>query len=167
MNEAEFSDYFRRMFPRLVAHARRSVDSQTAQDVASRALATLWSKSVPSPVDAGEWQQLDSLTFAILRGLIRNESRAERRRTSLLFKVASDDVPLVPGPEPGQGEVPHWFRDLPGADREVLVLLAEGYSAGEIAGIVGSTPAAVTKRISRARQRIRDLARRGAGEQDD
>lgn len=166
VNEAEFSDFFRRMFPRLVAHARRTVGPQTAEDLASRALATLWAKKVPSPVDAGEWQQLDSLTFAILRGLVLNESRAERRRTSLLYKVASDEDPLVPGPEPGQGDAPRWFRELPSADQHVLRLLAEGYSAGEIAGIIGSTPAAVTKRISRARQRIRDLTRRGAGEQD-
>ncbi len=166
MEEAEFSGYFRRMFPRLVALARRTVDPHTAQDLAARTLETVWTKDVPTPGDAEGWQQLDSLTFAILRGLLRNETRAQRRRGTLCLKVAGVEETSVEAPEPVGTDAPDWFRDLPAADQRVLALLAEGYTAGEIAGIVGATPAAVTKRISRARQRIRGLTRPGGGAED-
>ena len=166
MNEREFSRYFRRMFPRLVTYARRTVDPETAQDLAARALESLWVKDVPDPVDADEWQQLDGLTFAILRGLVRNETRAEKRRRFLVDKMAHHQPPTPEPPVPSGPGTPAWFLALPPADQEVLGLVAEGYSAGEIAGIVGSTPAAVRKRVSRARQKMRDLARRGGSAED-
>ena len=121
---------------------------------------------MPTPGDADAWQQLDSLTFAVLKGLVRNETRAERRRGFLWLKVASAEDTSVEAPEAMGMDAPAWFRDLPAADQQVLALLAEGYTAGEIAGIVDSTPAAVNKRISRARHRIRDLTRAAGGAAD-
>ncbi len=164
MDEDDFTAFFRRMFPRLVAYARQGRDPQTAQDLAARALESLWRKDVPTPADADEWVQLESLTFAILRGLVRNETRAERRRRALFTRVSTYRPPSDEAmPTPNQ-DIPAWFLALPAADREVLTLLAEGYSVGEIAGIVGSTPAATAKRLSRARQRIRQMARLGKGD---
>ncbi len=159
MTEEEFADYFRRMYPRLVAFASRTGDHHQAHDLAARALETVWSKNLAAPVDPEQRAGLDALAFAILRGLMQNDRRSDRRRSALLRRVA-----LLGGAEPTTGHDPEppswpdWFRALPPADRELLLLLADGFSTEEIAQILGCTKAAATKRLSRARQRVRDAA---------
>ena len=167
VNEEEFSAHFRRIFPRLVAYARRTTDEQTAQDLASRSLESLWDKRIVSPGTPDEWAHVESLTFAILRGLMRNEARSQRRRWLLFAKVTTTTPqPILEAPEPSERILPDWFEALTRADQELLGLVADGYSVGEIAGILGCTLYAAAKRISRIRQRLRELTPREGGTND-
>ncbi len=158
MTQDEFADFFRRMYPRLVAFASRTGDHHQAHDLAARALETVWTKNPAGPVDDEQRARLDALAFAILRGLMRNDRRSNRRRSALLRRVAQLDgrEPTHVDPEPPSW--PDWFTRLPAADRELLLLVADGFSTDEIAQILGCTRAAAAKRLSRARQRVRDVA---------
>lgn len=159
MTEEEFSDYFRRMYPRLVAFASRCGNHRDADDLAACALETVWIKDMANPVDEGERAGLDALAFAVLRGLMLNHRRSDRRRSALLRRAARLDRSESGTPhDPDPPTWPDWFRALPPADREILLLLADGFTTQEIAQILRCTRAAASKRLSRARQRVRDAA---------
>jgi RNA polymerase sigma factor (sigma-70 family) len=128
------------------------------------------------------WQRLDSLHspdsfLPWLRQIARNLARDHLRRyrdqpldganAELVLAVAAD-----PGPQPmqhvldGEREVAaaELIASLPEDSRETLLLFyREGQSSQQVASLLGITDAAVRKRLSRARQQIRDdlLARFG------
>jgi RNA polymerase sigma factor (sigma-70 family) len=128
------------------------------------------------------WQRLDSLHspdsfLPWLRQIARNLARDHLRRyrdqpldgtnAELVLAVAAD-----PGPQPmeqvldGEREAAaaELIASLPEDSRETLLLFyREGQSSQQVASLLGITDAAVRKRLSRARQQIRDdlLARFG------
>lgn len=128
------------------------------------------------------WQRLDSLHspdsfLPWLRQIARNLARDHLRRyrdqpldgpnAELVLAVAAD-----PGPQPmdhvldGEREsaAAELIAALPEDSRETLLLFyREGQSSQQVATLLGITDAAVRKRLSRARQQIRDdlLARFG------
>lgn len=165
MTEDEFSDYFRRMFPRLAAWAVKSGHFDDAHDLAARSLESVWLKRPRAPRTEAEQAQLDALAFAVMKGLMSNQRRSWRRWNALLHRVAVIDPRAECCEESSSDEWPQWFHDLEPTDREVLGLLAEGYSVHEIAVIAGCSYAAAAQRLSRARKRVQALSRQRGGGQ--
>lgn len=167
MDAGEFEAFFRDMHPRLVRYAKRRLDADTALDVASQAMQTIWAKNVATPVDATERRQLQSLAYRIVEGHIRNALRARGRFGRVVDAVAetrrlepthiSDIADLVV-----DGHAIEWLEKLSVTDREVLALVADGYSVAEIALILDCTPAAVSMRLQRAKRNLKLLLGRGA-----
>lgn len=165
VDAGEFEAFFRDMHPRLVRYAKRQLDADTALDVASQAMQTIWSKNVETPVDDTERRQLQSLAYRIVEGHIRNAVRARGRFGRVVVAIAetrrqepmhvSDVADLV---VEGAAE---WLKKLSVTDREVLALVADGYTVAEIALILDCTPAAVSMRLQRAKRNLKLLLGRG------
>ena len=105
------------------------------------------------PVNAG-W------LYKVARNRAMDEYRRQRREAPALERLAlgnADELSLEHGAMMREA-----FAELEPDDRVVLYLLAvEGFSGGEIAGMLGIKPGAVRMRIHRARERFR-LAYGGA-----
>jgi RNA polymerase sigma-70 factor (ECF subfamily) len=118
-----------------------------------------------------EHKRLLSLCYRICDGLIRNALRAERRRRSLdnrmLERTTTDSlvVPDVAERVAGDARAVALLQRLSQADRQILLLLADGYKVAEIAVILGCGQRAATMRLRRAKDHLRTLIDRG-GEED-
>lgn len=82
----------------------------------------------------------------------RDLLRSAARRTTVALEAAGEpEAPEIP-----DGSVTDAVQRLPHDQREAIHLhYYEGLSIREIAGITGSSEAAITKRLSRARQTLR------------
>lgn len=169
MDVAEFEDFFGFMHPRLVRYARRRLDPDTAGDVSAQALQTLWNKQLPAPVDDVAHRQLQSLAYRVVQGHINNALRAAARRGRIVERLA-DQHRAAGAIEPdvadrvlgaGDLDLPDVIERLSLTDREVLLLLADGYRVAEIAIILDCTPAAAGMRLRRAKDNLRLLLGRG------
>ncbi|MET0449562.1 MAG: sigma-70 family RNA polymerase sigma factor, partial [Aeromicrobium sp.] len=147
-------------------YARRRLDDDTALDVSSQAMQTIWSKDLAAPRTEIESRQLQSLAYRIVEGHIRNALRSRGRFGRIVLAVAetqrlepnqiSDIADLVV-----EGDAVEWLEKLSVTDREVLALVMDGYAVSEIALILDCTPAAVSMRLQRAKRNLRLLLGRG------
>ena len=80
--------------------------------------------------------------------------RSAARRTT----VDLDEATWLEAPHQEHGDVLEAVNELPGQYREAIYLYYyEGYSIREIAELTDSSEAAITKRLSRAREALREL----------
>lgn len=162
MEVSDFEDFFRATYPKLVRYAQRRVDPEQAEDLATAALQALWAKDLSaSPRGGDDRPALESLAYHILRGLLRNAWRAEASfRNAVHALERQHDAGRY---EPDivdqimSNRWPAWAQTLPATDREVLQLVVDGYKVNEIAVILDCTPAAVSMRIYRAKEKVRQL----------
>lgn len=155
MEEAAFAAFFRDLYPALCRYARRSVDAATAEEVAADALGKIWERNEPDPEDDVEWRRLASFAFRIVEALVRTRQRGSGRQRRLLFKLAKLEQPDAFLDAPTEDQ-PRWFRELPDAERRLLQLVADGFAISEIAALMGLDPAAVSRRMYRARQHAKE-----------
>lgn len=165
VDAAEFEHFFRDMHPRLVRYAKRRVDPESALDIASMTMQTIWSKNLDAPADDVSERKLKSFAYRIAEGHIRNTMRSQERvrrvvsvvtDTHLTSPLHVDDVAdLVVGSDGSE-----WLVQLSFTDREVLALIADGYAVSEIAAILDCTPAAVSMRLQRAKRNLKLLVGR-------
>ena len=164
-----FEEFFHVMHPKLVRYAKRRLDPDTALDVASQAMHTIWTKEISNPESEAESRQLQSLAYRIVEGHIRNALRSHRRFARVLDAVAETrrhpDVVSDVADVVVDGGPAAWLDKLSLTDREVLSLLGDGYTVSEIAVILDCTPAAVSMRLQRARKNLKLVLGRVA--QDD
>lgn len=151
--------------PHVVRYCRSrligSCGIQTADDVAQDILVAVCdavARFVP-----GESAVL-AFVFGIARNKIADAFRAAGRDRSTPSDAVPDAVDDEPGPEPAAVTATETDRlrmhlhELPAAHREVIVMrVALGYSAGEVAALLGSTPGAVRVTQHRAMTRLRAL----------
>lgn len=160
-----FEAFHRLMYPKLVQYARRRLDLDVADEVASQTLQAIWDKDLDDPDGEIEERSLRSLAYRIAEGLINNAVRAGVRRTRLIDRLVSDsDQDSHHAPDVADLVVdgsPSWVASLPLTDREVLALLVDGYPVAEIAVILDCSPAAVTMRLQRAKKNLRSLMGKG------
>jgi RNA polymerase sigma-70 factor, ECF subfamily len=165
----EFEEFFELMRPRLMRSAMRVLDVDTANEVAISTLHTVWTKNLPTPRTDGEEVQLQALTFRILDGHVRNAQRAQARRARLHDSVAEQqttarttepDVAQRLEEQAAQQDVQDLLDDLPASEREVVVLVLDGFRVNEIAELLGRRPAAISMRLNRARKRLADALER-------
>jgi RNA polymerase sigma factor (sigma-70 family) len=110
--------------------------------------------------------------FAIARRKVADHGRAHRRLWRLVVRQQAYLTPFADDDPSGQivrdeqaALVYAAVRRLSRAEREVLALRhSAGLSTPEIATLLGDSPAAVRKRLSRAHARLRALLTDGAGD---
>jgi RNA polymerase sigma factor (sigma-70 family) len=155
----ELEDVARALAPRLIAYALgRTGCRGTAEDIAQDALVAL----VRRWRQAGPPDSPDAFVFAIAK---RRTGRAIVRRAltaplDALRGVAHDEpaVDRVYDDRAELAAVLGALRALPRADREALLLRIVGdLSFEDIAVLMNTSPAAIKRRISRARRRLADL----------
>lgn len=110
--------------------------------------------------------RLDSWMYRIAHNLFRNDRRNETARGSKLEIVANDIERTTDGERAVVARleftaVSAAIAQLPGEQREALLLVAvEGLSYREAAEVTGASVAAVTSRIARAREALREVVER-------
>lgn len=161
ISHVDLDDVVRALAPRLIAYAlARTGRLEIAEDVAQDALTALvrrWRRAEPPESPA-------AFVFAIAR---RRAGRLVARRAlfaplDMLRDVARDE-PTVEQAYERRADlaiVRSALRALSRADREALLLRSAGeLPFEEIAVVMGTSPAAVKMRISRARRRLAALVR--------
>jgi RNA polymerase sigma factor (sigma-70 family) len=168
----EFEAFFEFMRPRLMGTALRSLDVDTANEVAIAALHTIWTKNVEAPRNNVEQLQLQALTYRVLEGNVRNALRSRARRARLLEAVV-DREQTARTNEPDVADSLDWQEDersidallgaLSESERQVVTLVLDGFKVNEIAEMLGRRPGAISMRLNRARKQLR----RTLGRRDD
>ena len=165
----------RNAYGRIVAASQNTVtsvalaitrDVPTSEDIAQDAFLSAWQhlRKLNSPDSFLPWLR------QITRNLARDHLRGLRRGPRPVDADAAIAAAADPGPTPVQqlldGERQHAAAELisglPEDSREVLLLFyREGQSSQQVATLLGLSDAAVRKRLSRARQLVReDLLKR-------
>ena len=154
----QFLDEIEGCIPALRRYARaltRDADraDDLVQDCIERAIRKrrLWSPTGP----------LRAWLFKMLLNIYRNDIRQRRRRGEQVPLEAMLVEPAVPAPQPGRialAEMARAVDSLPVDQREALLLVVlEGASYHEAAGILGIPAGTLMSRLGRARAALRAL----------
>lgn len=94
--------------------------------------------------------------------MLRNVARTNARRQA--NEIVTDQLApdLLVDPQADDDRLSRVFEHLSSGERQVLVLVTEGYSVSETAAALAITPGAVSAKI----QRIKRKLRQATGEQD-
>ena len=155
---SDFLDEIEACVPALRRYARaltRNADraDDLVQDCLERAIRKrrLWLPTGP----------LRSWLFRILLNLYRNEIRQGRRRGEHMPLDAMVVEPSAPAPQPGRlalAEMARAIDLLPEEQREALLLVVlEGMTYAEAAGVLGIPDGTLMSRLSRARAALRGM----------
>ena len=110
--------------------------------------------------------RLDSWIYRIAHNLFRNERRNKTARGAKLDGIAHETERTQDGERAAIARLEYSavaaaIAELPGDQREALMLVAvEGLSYREAAEVTGTSVAAVTSRIARAREALRMVVKR-------
>jgi RNA polymerase sigma-70 factor (ECF subfamily) len=128
----------------------RRTDAETAADVLGDTLLVAWRRFDDVPAEPLPW------LYGVARNCLANAERGVRRRARLAARLAAQ--PVEPSTGPDATVLHEALAALTDTDRELVRLWAwEHLGPAEIATVVGLTPNAVSIRLTRARQRLRDL----------
>lgn len=151
--ELAFERVWREEVPRIFTYATRHVGSVDAHDVTAETFTTAWRR----------WDDITEPPFAWLLGVARHVV-ANQVRTRQRGRRLEDRVRLLTAVTGRSGpdldltvrlEALRRLAALSEKEREALLLTAwDGLSTEETATLLGISPAAVRKRISRARAAI-------------
>src|SRR4051794_16088490 len=123
-----------------------------ADDVVAETFVIAWRRLDEIPADARGW------LIGVARNVRLNLLRDQRRRQALAARIpreAETDFAEDALPAPVSEALRQALRDLPAADREVLLLSAwDELDRSEIAVALGWSKAAVSVRLHRARRRV-------------
>ena len=148
-----FATLYRRHAPMVLRYASTKLtDPSAADDVTQDTFVVVWSKRMSATILD---DSLIPWILTIARNLINNELRRQARHRRSSAPLAGDH----PGRSGGMDELA-WIRlelaRLSPVDRELCRLcLVEGLTFREAAQLVDSTESAVSKRVQRARIRLR------------
>lgn len=168
----------RRRFEALVAetqeplerYLRRRVHADEAADLLGDVLVTLWRRLDDIPDDRRlPW------SYGVARRALLNHRRSRRRHLRLVERITAQPAVVHAFDPAGTADHPELaeaLASLPEPDLEVVTLWAwEGLEPREIAVVLGTTPNAVSLRLSRAKKRLASLLERqdraGAGHGGD
>jgi RNA polymerase sigma-70 factor (ECF subfamily) len=173
---AERRARFEALAPELVEPLRRFLarrtDPATADDVLGETLLVCWRRLDDVPADAAlPW------AYGVARNCLANAQRSARRQGRLAARVATVDPPAETSPGPGDGEghqgddrLHEVLARLSDTEAELVRLWAwEQLTPAEIASVLDLTPNAVSIRLHRAREKLKELLRKdrpGAGHEE-
>jgi len=139
--------------------ARRTGNAADAADIVAETFTVAWRRlgDVPAGDQARPW------LYGVARGVLANHHRSIRRRRRLDERAIAEFAPLIvvepadpDGPEAGR--IAAALDALSATDRELLTLVGwDGLDPGEIASVLGTSPATVRVRLHRARKRFARL----------
>ena len=148
-----FTTIYEAHYHRILGYARRRTDHESADDAVAETFTIAWRRldEMPAPAEL-LW------LYGVARRVLANQRRATVRRERLTRALGDEQQVVHTRPE--DTGVAAAFRALPGADRELLSLVAwEDLSPKEVAAVVGISANAARIRIHRARRRLaRELA---------
>jgi RNA polymerase sigma-70 factor (ECF subfamily) len=136
----------------------RRTDPATADDVLAETLLVCWRRLDDVPAEPLPW------AYGVARNCLANAHRGVRRQERLAARIAAVDRPATSTPGPGDDRGPDLDQAL-GALRddeaELIRLWAwEQLGPAEIAEVLGVTPNAVSIRLHRAREKLREAMRK-------
>ena len=153
---------FEALVPALVDPLRRFLarrtDPATADDVLAETLLVCWRRLDDVPEEPLPW------AYGVARNCLANATRGVRRQERLAARIAVVDPPAAATAGPGEGDDPDLAEAI-GAlreeDAELLRLWAwEQLTPAEIAAVLDVTPNAVSIRLHRAREKLREELRK-------
>jgi len=148
-SSAAFDELYRRHAGRILQFGWKLVGSQSvAEDLLQETFLTLWTKRRRVRV-------VDESILPWLLVTCRNHARNAMRRTARHHTVPLLDTDQIA--DPGDHSLVELLAGLTRTDRSVIQLcLLDGYSYREAAEQLDSSPAAVGKRVQRARAKLRE-----------
>lgn len=156
-NGERFRSLFDAHFHEIRAYCLRRLSAADANDAVSEVFLVVWRRvdELPEDDSARPW------LYGVARNVVRNGNRSIRRRQRLHARVNSQRSVGDAGPEmqvlmaAEHESVIEVLGKLSHADREVVMLrLWEDMTVAETASILGMTAKAVSKRYSRALQKV-------------
>ncbi|GAA1945348.1 sigma-70 family RNA polymerase sigma factor [Nocardioides panacihumi] len=127
----------------------RRTDAETAADVLGDTLLVAWRRFDDVPPEPLPW------LYGVARNCLANAERGVRRRARLAARLADQPVDVEPA---GSDDLLEALEELDDTERELLRLWAwEQLTPAEIGTAMGLTPNAVSIRLTRARQHLREL----------
>jgi len=155
-------DAARRRFERLMAQVYeplqrfllRRTDPATADDVLGDVLLVLWRRLDDVPGDTPL-----PYAYGVARGCLANSRRSAARQERVVARLAAESRPVDgEAADPLEGALTDALAALPEADRELLRLWAwEQLPPREIALVLDVSANAVSIRLHRAKQKLREL----------
>jgi RNA polymerase sigma-70 factor (ECF subfamily) len=159
--DARFEVLARQLVDPLRRFLARRTDPQTADDVLADTLLVCWRRLDDVPEDPLPW------AYGVARNCLANALRSGRRQERVAAKLAALDPPgeVAPAPDDGAGDLAAALAALPETDAELLRLWAwEQLTPAEIAEVLEITPNAVSVRLHRAKEKLREqLGKSDAG----
>lgn len=136
----------------------RRTDAATAEDVLADTLLVCWRRLDEIPGDAAlPW------AYSVARHCLANAERGQRRQRRTAARLAVVEPPTEVREAPGErdGALHEALAALRPEDTELLRLSAwEQLTPSEIAAVLDLTPNAVSIRLHRARQKLREELRK-------
>jgi RNA polymerase sigma-70 factor, ECF subfamily len=158
---AQHDPALRRRFEELVAavyepvqrYLRRRTDPATADDVLADVLLVLWRRLADVPDEAPL-----AYAYGVARGCLANSRRSAVRQERVVVRLAQQHRPVDDAGDPLDGALDDALAALPEGDRELLRLWAwEQLPPREIALVLGISANAVSIRLHRAKQKVKEL----------
>lgn len=155
-NEALFVTLADRVGEPVRRYVTRRAPAHEVDDVVADVFLVLWRRLDDVPAD-------DPLpwTYGVARNCLSNARRSTRRNLELLDRVTRLDRPHQYAASESYDELHDALGRLSELDRELVQLWAwEGLEPREIAASLGITANAVSIRLTRARQKLREILRK-------
>lgn len=148
-----FEALYRSHYAAIVRFVARRIDAARAEEVVADTFATAWRRLDDVPADPLPW------LYVVARNLLSGEHRAaasSRDKAANVALVTSLDLGRDPADAVAERDrVLRAFATLSEADREALRLIAwEGLDHRDAARVAGTSRAAFTMRVARARRRL-------------
>lgn len=149
---SRFEDLAAEVYEPVQRYVRRRVDTDAVDDIVSDVMLTLWRRLEYVPPNARlAW------SYGVARRSIANHRRAAGRHLRLVKRVEAEPRTPITSDLPLDAELETALDGLAGADRELLHLWAwEQLEPAEIAVALGLTPNAVSIRLHRAKNKLRE-----------
>lgn len=148
-----FAALFDRTSARVYGYVRRHCDDTDCDDIVSEVYLVAWRRLDDVPAEALPW------LLATARRVLANHWRGRDRRTRLQAELRGVRH-LAGQPDPAavatdRAAVLAALESLTDADRELLLLVGwDGLDATDAGRVLGCSPAAARRRLSRARRRL-------------